>query len=123
MPIPLTLKTICLAIIFGATISIGSAQCKLEHKVQVTQPETVTEKGKIFLDIKGSSETFNLKLFKANNQSIELVSEKKVREANFKSPVFQGLEPATYFIQTSWDDCSITIGGINGLQIIQSQQK
>lgn len=121
MPIPL-IKTVCLTVSFCALAFIAQAQCKLEHKVQVDHPNSTAEKGRIFLDVK-SSETLNLKLFKANNQSIELVSEKSLQSANFKKPVYQDLEPATYFIQVSWGNCSITVGGVNGLQIIQSQRK
>jgi hypothetical protein len=117
----MTLRNISLAlliVLFAGCFCTVSGQCKLGHETRIEYSK-IEKSGKIFLDLKQSSEIFTFKLYKLASQSIELIEEKKVSGSSltFKHPVFSNLDNGTYLIQASWGNCQFTIGGIEGLQL------
>lgn len=121
MTLPQSILALLFVILLGNPGSV-QAQCKINHQVKVEDSGS-NSGGKIFLEVKDSSSALSLKLFKIGSENILLVSEKKVSRSSLvlDKPIFTDLQPGTYFIQASAGSCTITIGGINGLEINKSR--
>ena len=117
----MTLRNAFLALVIvllAGCFCTATGQCKLAHETRIEHPKNDTS-GKIFLDVKQSSNIITFKLFKLAGPSIQLIEEKKESGSSlsFKRPIFSNLGNGTYFIQASWGNCQVTIGGIEGLHI------
>jgi hypothetical protein len=108
--------------LLAGSVCTVSGQCNLTHEIKLEHPKA-EKSGKIFLDVKHSSEIFTLKLFKLGDRSVDLIDEKQITGSSLtaKRPVFTNLDKGTYFIQASWGTCKFTLGGIEGLQLNQLQ--
>jgi hypothetical protein len=124
LQISISRTMLTLLLIATGYFSMAQSSCNKEFKVTTEDSKDGLSSGKIYLSA-STGESVTLKLFQIDNTSNKLVSTKTVStdQLTGKQPVFDNLSAATYLIQCTWSGCTVTVGGIEGLQIKQSQKK
>jgi hypothetical protein len=99
----------------------GLAQCNFKHEVKIEHSQNLND-GQIQLSITGSSESIELKLYIVYNSEIKLVNQKTFRSGSNSKVTFDKLQPGLYYLVAKGSSCELSIGGIEGLTVNQTER-
>jgi hypothetical protein len=109
---------IILMIIFFKTPSF--AQCNGDFSFQALSSTGNSKTGKIELTVRNAEiGNYTFKLYRLSGE-IKLIDTKESQAS--QKIVFDKLEPADYYIKVEWGSCKKSIGGIQGIQIIEKAE-
>ena len=102
----------------------AQAQCDLDHTVKVESSAKGTDSFKIILKLKTPGTGVTLKIYEIMDPKFPLIAEKSVESMPSPTEIeFHGLKKGTYSIIAYWNDCTHTIGGIQGIRIDKTSKE
>jgi hypothetical protein len=106
-----------LSVLLAASETFGQKPCEGRFTYSARQ-----EGQELVIEVKSRENAgAELTVFSADNKGISKVTEEKVgarSEALIRVPAGQ-----TYFIQVSWEGCSTTLGGVEGISTPQASRR
>lgn len=118
----LFLSLLCF-LFMGVCSSPGFAQCIIDHQVKVEAQNQANSLFKIELTIKNTTKSLRLQLYEIMDPKFPKVDEKVIQPAKETIVLFEGLKKGTYSIVGYSEGCTITVGGIHGIDVGKTTQK